>query len=352
MIAFAQKPGITDIAGEFRSPLRPTPVQLLYQGFVWIDPSSFHIVRLRQSLLAPRNDVFLATADADISYSEVGFPSLPMSFLLPKEVVVEFRFAGKQYHNHHNYVDFQLFRVGQRQVSRTSGFTFSSESVLVTVDAVVRTDMGTIVGDLQREDFAVYDNGVPQVIAMHSRERFPLAVALLVDCSPSIQPYLAQLRSAASAVLSRLKPEDELALYSFNVTHSRLSDLTNVPGRIAEMLGRIQNVNSSTDIYDVLYDAATYLHSKAPDRRRAIILISDNFQTVGSLHKEDEVLQELLRSSVMLYSIKTRGVDTTKGLLDSPRKIADFSTRTGGAVLNADVETELVKALDAALLNH
>ncbi len=80
VIAFAQKRATTDIAGEFSSILHPAPIRLLFQGFVWIDPRSYQIVRLRQSLLAPRNDAFLSVANSDITYGAVLFQSVATPF--------------------------------------------------------------------------------------------------------------------------------------------------------------------------------------------------------------------------------------------------------------------------------
>ncbi len=222
---------------------------------------------------------------------------------------------------------------------------------MVTLDAIVRTDKGAHLGGLRPEDFTVYDNDVAQDITLFSREQFPVAAALVFDTSPSIQPYLAQLRGAALTVLGRLKPEDEVALFTFGANPSRLSDLTRDRARIAEMVGRVPGDTGGTKIYDAIYDAAVYLQSQAPDSRHAIILISDNFQTIGSVHTDVETLQKMLEGSVRLFSIKTSGVDATNGLLESPRRIADISERTGGEVLTADAENELAQALDAVFLN-
>jgi len=111
VIAFAQKPGSSDIVGVFKSTLQPAPVHLFYQGFVWVDPRSYQIVRLREGLLAPRNDAFLATANSDIRYSEVRFQSVARPFWLPREVVVTFQFSGQKYRNRHRYSDYQVFTI-------------------------------------------------------------------------------------------------------------------------------------------------------------------------------------------------------------------------------------------------
>jgi hypothetical protein len=111
VIAFAQKPGVSDIACTFSSHLRPAPAQLLYQGFVWVDPRSYQIVRLWESLLAPRADVFLASANSDVRFGEVRFQSVSQAFWLPQEVVVTLFFYGQLYRNRHRYSEYQVATV-------------------------------------------------------------------------------------------------------------------------------------------------------------------------------------------------------------------------------------------------
>jgi len=112
VIAFAQKPGIADIVCTFTTELRPAPARLLYQGFAWVDPRSYQIVRMRLSLLAPRNDVFLAAATSDIRFGEVRFQSVTAAFWLPREVVVTLFFYGQMFRNRHRYSDYQVATVG------------------------------------------------------------------------------------------------------------------------------------------------------------------------------------------------------------------------------------------------
>jgi VWFA-related protein len=111
VIAFAQKPGISDIVGTFTSVLRPAPARLLYQGFAWVDPRSHQIVRLHEGLLAPRNDAYLAVANSDIWYNEVRFQTVALPFWMPREVVVTLQFSGQQFRNRHRYSDYQVFSV-------------------------------------------------------------------------------------------------------------------------------------------------------------------------------------------------------------------------------------------------
>jgi hypothetical protein len=111
VIAFAQRPGISDIVCTFTTELRPAGAQILYQGFAWVDPRSYQIVRMRLSLLAPRNDVFLAAANSDVRFSEVRFQSVTAVFWLPREVVVTLLVYGQLFRNRHRYSEYQVATV-------------------------------------------------------------------------------------------------------------------------------------------------------------------------------------------------------------------------------------------------
>ena len=81
------------------------------------------------------------------------------------------------------------------------------------VVATVKNQAGELVGTLQKEDFEVYDNGVPQEIAVFERQTDqPLSVALLIDTSGSTAKELKYETDSASRFLNALlaegNPED------------------------------------------------------------------------------------------------------------------------------------------------
>src|SRR5262245_24016557 len=87
---------------------------------------------------------------------------------------------------------------------------------LVVLDAqVLNRRTGAVVGGLKREDFLIHENGVRQEITHFSQDKLPLSIILLLDLSGSVRPYVEQIRDGALQALSRLKPEDEVALLAF-----------------------------------------------------------------------------------------------------------------------------------------
>src|SRR5580658_9320652 len=83
---------------------------------------------------------------------------------------------------------------------------------LVLVDATIKNKSGQIMADLKKEDFEVREDGVAQKLDVFSRDELPLEVALVLDLSDSIGPFLGPLRDAANTALAALKADDEVAL--------------------------------------------------------------------------------------------------------------------------------------------
>jgi len=231
-------------------------------------------------------------------------------------------------------------------------FSIKVKVDLVTVDAVVRTSRGAFVGDLKTEDFVVYDNGVAQNIIHFSRDQLPLAVALVVDRSPSIAPYLETLRYAAMSAILHLKPQDQIVLFSFDTNVYRHGDLLPNHMRIAQQIGQI-TIGNGTNLYDAVFEAARYLRGRAPDHRRAIILISDNVNSVPGAHRAREAWQETLEAGAALYSIRTPGDNPGMGGRNTNENanVELIASDSGGDVLDVSKKVSLSSALDWAFAN-
>ena len=105
---------------------------------------------------------------------------------------------------------------------------------LVLLDATVKNKSGQIMADLKKEDFEVREDGVVQKLDVFSRDELPLEVALVLDLSDSIGPFLGPLRDAATTALAALKPDDEVALFTFSTEAQLRVPFTKDKSKIAE----------------------------------------------------------------------------------------------------------------------
>lgn len=184
-------------------------------------------------------------------------------------------------------------------------FRLRAETNLVVIEATVRDEDGGIVNDLTRSAFHVFEDGVEQQISYFSRDELPLAVALVVDSSGSMDPVLRQLRRVAYDTLSLLKPDDRVALFDFAARAELLEGLTKDRRRIVNALSAIQ-VGGGTVVPDALYEAAAYLAHAAPSERHAVLLLSDNENTLKGYVTEPRLIRQALEAEAVIYSVRIR----------------------------------------------
>jgi Ca-activated chloride channel family protein len=226
---------------------------------------------------------------------------------------------------------------------------------LVLVDATVKTKAGQIMGDLKKEDFELREDGVAQNVQIFSRDELPLNVALVLDLSDSIGPFLGPLRDAANTALAALKPEDEVALFTFATEAELRVPFTNDKKKIAEQINAFK-VGGATNINDGIFVAAKYLLNTPPKGRRVIILISDDVGTYAGGQGTHDIVTELIGADAVLYNLKIPGYNPPgtllaatmeKGLVNI-RKVMD---QTGGEIFDVRDVAHL-DAVFAALIER
>ncbi len=233
--------------------------------------------------------------------------------------------------------------------TETDAFKIKVNVRMVMVDTVVRNKAGRMIENLKLEDFRVFEDGQEQTLGSYSRDEMPLAVALVVDRSGSVTPYIYELRRIAERMLDQLKTQDQVCLFSFADQVDRVVDLTSDHDRIVNGLGRIHS-GGGTNIVDAVYGAVNYLAQAAPDHRRAVILISDNEATVASSAGEGETIRKALNTETVVYSIKTKGEKAPLSvnipdLLGGSGPVPKMTRDTGGEILDAS----RVSMLDSAM---
>ena len=224
---------------------------------------------------------------------------------------------------------------------------------MVQVDAVVRDRAGHMIDNLTADDFRVYEDGVLQEVQNFSRDELPLAVAIVIDRSGSVGPYISELRRIATRALDQLKHRDEVCLFSFADTVDRLEDLTTNRQRIVDAIDRIRT-GGGTDITDALHDAVTYLARIAPDHRHAVILISDNQQTVNPQASETETIRTAMETETVVYSLKTSGdslqlASRLPSLILRGNPVSKITQETGGEIISVNGVSSLDSALGSVI---
>jgi Ca-activated chloride channel family protein len=209
---------------------------------------------------------------------------------------------------------------------------------LVLLDATVKTKAGLIMDDLKKESFEVREDGVVQKLDVFSRDQLPLNVALVLDLSDSIGPFLGPLRDAANTALSALKADDEVALFTFATEAEMRVPFTKDKTTIANQISTF-HAGGATNINDAIFLPAQNLLNLPPNGRRVIILISDDVGTDAGGQGTHDIVTELIASDAVLYNLKIPGYNPPQTLfaasmipgLVNIRKVMD---QTGGEIFD------------------
>src|ERR1700686_2563464 len=226
---------------------------------------------------------------------------------------------------------------------------------LVVLDATVKTKDGQIMANLKKEDFEVREDGIARKIELFSRDELPLNVALVLDLSDSIGPFLDPLRDAAATTLAALKPEDEVALFTFSTEAELRLPLTKDKTKIAEQINSFK-AGGAPNINDGIFVAAEYLLKEAPKGRRVIILSSDDVVTDAGGQGTRDIVTETIAADAAVYNLKIPGYNPPLTLFAASRipglvNILRVTDQTGGEIFDVK-EVANLDAMFRALIER
>jgi Ca-activated chloride channel homolog len=224
---------------------------------------------------------------------------------------------------------------------------------LVLVDATVKNKDGQIMAKLNKDDFEVREDGVTQKLEVFSRDELPLNVALVLDLSDSIGPFLGPLRDAATVALSALKPNDEVALFTFSTDAELRLPFTKDKNKIADQINTFE-ARGATNINDGIFAASEYLLKAPPNGRRVIILISDDVGTSAGGQGTRDIVTEAIAADAVLYNLKIPGYNPASTIfaasmipgLVNIRKVMDA---TGGELFDVKDVAQLDSVFSALI---
>ena len=217
---------------------------------------------------------------------------------------------------------------------------------LVRVVTTVRDTSGALLGTLNKEDFAVLDNAVPQTITVFERRtEQPLSVALLIDTSGSTAKDLKYETDSVTHFLKTLfaegNPEDSVSLYSFNYEVTKQTAYTHNAAKLESRL-RTLHGEAGTALYDAICLSAGELSSRPG--RRVMLIVTDGGDTFSS-RKYKDALEAAQQADAVIYPVLIIPVEASAGRnTGGEHALITLAQGTGGRVF----QPTLGSALDAA----
>jgi Ca-activated chloride channel family protein len=216
----------------------------------------------------------------------------------------------------------------QNQPSRASQFEIKSSVNEVLLHMTVRDSDGNLVGQLNKDNFRIYEDGVLQQIDSFSHEDIPVTVGLVVDNSGSMKPKRPEVIASTLAFVRSSNSQDEMFVVNFNDAVSfglsRNTPFTDQQDQLKLALSSTE-ASGRTALYDAISYAVGHLKQGSHDKK-ALIVVSDGGDN-ASKNSLSETMALAVRSDAIIYTIGLFDLDDHDR---NPHVLKELAKATGG----------------------
>lgn len=190
----------------------------------------------------------------------------------------------------------------QAQSPQGPGYSISVTVPVVTVDAVVTDGNGNYLPDLKKENFRITEEGTAQTINSFAPSDAPITIVLLVEFSQ--MGYYVFTNNAinwAAAFLQNLKPNDWVALETFNMRPNVEVDFTHNHDEILQGLSTLYYPPfHESNLFDAVSD--TLDRMKDVKGKKAVLVLASGLDTFSRLTL-DKALQRVRETDATIFTV-------------------------------------------------
>ena len=174
----------------------------------------------------------------------------------------------------------------------------------MNVPVLVTTHNGEFIPGLQKDNFRVTEDGVPQKISNFQQAEAPITAVLLVEFASTNYRFIYDMLNNAYGFAQSLKPQDWVAVISYDMRPEIQQDFTQDKQRVIAALNHLRIPGfSETNLFDALYDTLDRL--ERVQGRKYVILISSGRDTFSKLNF-DEILKKIKGTrDITIFTIGT-----------------------------------------------
>jgi VWFA-related protein len=219
----------------------------------------------------------------------------------------------------------------------------------VTVDVgVLLEKTHQFVPGLKPSNFRVYEDGVEQKVEGFKRTEAPITVLLLCEYAARGYMFRVDMLNSAWAFTQQLRPQDYVAMMTFDLNSHIVSDFTQDKKQILDGINQLANgvympaAFSETDIFDALNEGLDRL--SRIEGQKYIVLIASGVDTMSKLTLDEALKRVKASKDITIFSISTGGMllAMTEGqpgmgggmrdmtYLQAENQMKTFSDMTGG----------------------
>jgi len=239
-----------------------------------------------------------------------------------------------------------------KKIEGMPDYSIKVDVPLVSLDVLVTTKDGQFIPGLKKENFRIYEDGNPQTISNFNQSAAPITAVMLIEYANTNIRYMYDALNASYNFAATLKPDDWIAVVSYDMRPQILTDFTQDKRAVMGALNMLRIPGfSERNLFDALYD--TIDRVEQIEGRKYIILISTGRDTFSKLNL-DQILKKLKNTqNVTIYAVsvgreyreraEAMGVGglITTDWLQADNQMNTFAHMTGGRAYFPRFEGEL-----------
>jgi VWFA-related protein len=189
-----------------------------------------------------------------------------------------------------------------KKIEGMPDYSIKVDVPLVNLDVLVTTKDGQFIPNLKKDNFRVFEDGTPQTISNFNQSAAPITAVLLVEYASTNYNYMYEALNASYNFAATLKPEDWIAVVSYDMKPQILTDFTQDKRAVLGALNTLRIPGfSERNLFDALYDTIDRIENL--DGRKYIILVSTGRDTFSKLNL-DQILKKLKTTqNITIYAV-------------------------------------------------
>jgi len=196
---------------------------------------------------------------------------------------------------------------------------------------------------LKPNNFLVLEDGVEQKVDSVRITQTPITAVMLLEFAANSWTYIRDMQQSAIGFYHSMRPQDYVAVITYDLHTHILTDFTNNQETIANSLRTLMIPGfSDTNLFDALYE--TLDRTSRIDGRKYIILIGSGRDTFSKLTLDKILAKIKATPNVTIFSIGTGALSAEMGgggfgmrggmgrmdTLQAQNQLKTFATMTGG----------------------
>jgi VWFA-related protein len=238
------------------------------------------------------------------------------------------------------------------KVKNPNGETYSLrvDVPVVSLDVNVILDKNhQFVPGLKAPNFLVLEDGVEQKVDTVRVTQTPITAVMLLEFAANSYYYINDMRNAAIGFFRSLRPEDYVAVMTYDLQTHILSDFTNNQQVVAQSLNSLTLPGfTDTDMFDALYE--TLDRTSRIEGRKYILLIGTGRDTFSKITLDKILAKIKATPNVTIFTIGTGALLNEMGggggmrelnYLQAQNELKTFAAMTGGLSFSPLFQGEL-----------